>query len=143
MRDGAVALMCVALVAACLAAQSESADVREFQARRFAAMVHHDVAAVAGCLGDDLTYTHTSGETETKPQFLETLRSGRIEYDQIEPVDITVRAYGQTAITTGRSTMHIRAGGQAQTFQIRFIEVDVRRDGRWQTIAWQATRLPQ
>ena len=79
---------------------------------------------------------------ETKAQFLETLRSGRIVYEQIEPADVAVRLYAQTTIVTGRSTMHVRTGGQPQTFQIRFVEVDIAIGGRWQMVAWQATRLP-
>ena len=84
---------------------------------------------------------HSCGDTETKAQFLETLRSGRIVYEQIEPADVAVRMYGQTAVVTGRSTMHVRTGGRPQTFQIRFVEVDVATGGRWQMIAWEATRL--
>lgn len=115
---------------------------RQFQIKRFGAMTRLDVEVVAAAVGEDLTYTHSGGDSETKAQFLETLRSGRIVYEQIEPTDVAVRVYGQTAVVTGRSTMHVRTGGQPQTFQIRFLEVDVLRDGRWQMIAWQATRLP-
>ncbi len=122
--------------------QQPSDDVRTFQQRRFAAMVRQDLGAVATAVADDLTYTHTSGDTETKVEFLETLRSRRIVYEQIEPTDVGVRRYGDTAVVTGWSTMHIRADGQPATFQIRFLEVDVRRSGRWQMVAWQATRLP-
>ena len=136
----------LALALACAAMSREVAaqetEVRQAQAARFAAMMRADVQAVAEHLGDELTYTHSGGDTETKAQFLETLRSGRIKYEQIEPADIVVRVYGRTAVVTGRSTMHVRSGGQAQAFQIRFIEVDVLRDGRWLMIAWQTTRLP-
>jgi hypothetical protein len=123
-------------------AQNVAGDVREFQAKRFAAMTARDFAAVADCLDEGLTYTHSSGDTETKSQFLDTLRSGRIVYEEIEPADVAVRTFGTAAVVTGRSTMHVRAGGKPQTFQIRFIEVDVVRNGRWQMVAWQTTRLP-
>lgn len=137
-----IALICLIVGTSAVAGRTETDDVRQFQAARFAAMIRHDVAAVDRCLADDLTYTHTTGETETKAQFLETLRSRNIEYEEIEPVDIVVRRHAETAIVTGRSTMHIRSGGQPRTFQIRFIEVDVRLGDRWQMTAWQATRLP-
>jgi len=141
-RRWIVALGLACVVAISRVSVAQEADVQKAQTNRFAAMMRGDVAMVADYLGDELTYTHSGGDTETKPQFLETLRSGRIKYDQIEPADVKIRMYGQTAVVTGRSTMHVRAGGQAQTFQIRFIEVDVLRDGRWRMVAWQATRLP-
>jgi ketosteroid isomerase-like protein len=141
MRGFSVIAFVVVLGAGAIASQDALGDVRQFQAKRFAAMIHRDIDGVAALLGEDLTYTHSSGDTETKARFLETLRSGRIVYEQIEPADVAVRMYGQTAVVTGRSTMHVRIGGQPQTFQIRFVEVDVSTGGRWQMVAWQATRL--
>lgn len=40
--------------------------VSDFQAHRFDAMIRNDIDAVADYLADDLIYTHSSGETETK-----------------------------------------------------------------------------
>ena len=141
MRGFSVIDLVATVGAGAIASQDALGDVRQFQAKRFAAMTHRDIDGVAALLGEDLTYTHSGGDTETKAQFLETLRSGRIVYEQIEPADVAVRMYGQTAVVTGRSTMHVRTGGQPQTFQIRFVEVDVAIGGRWQMIAWEATRL--
>ena len=142
MRSFIVIAFVAVVSAGAIASQGAPGDVRQFQAKRFAAMTHRDIDGVAALLGEDLTYTHSGGDMETKAQFLKTLRSGRIVYEQIEPADVAVRMYGQTAVVTGRSTMHVRTGGQPQTFQIRFVEVDVTIGGRWQMVAWQATRLP-
>ena len=130
------------LTAVTMTAQDRSEDVRLFVSRRFDAMVRNDVKAVADCLADEVTYTHTTGETQTKTQFLETLRTGSLKYEQIEPADLNVRFYGETAVVTGHSTMHVQSQGRRQVFQIRFVELEVLQNGRWQTVAWQATRLP-
>jgi ketosteroid isomerase-like protein len=131
-----------AVVAPVLFQQSDAErGVRAFQAQRFEAMVRHDVDAVAACLAEDLTYAHTDGDTETKTQFIQTLRAGRLKYDGIEPTDIIVRAYGDVAVVTGRSTMHVRSAEQAQILRIKFLEVDRWSGFRWQMVAWQATRL--
>ena len=55
------------------------------------------------------------------------------------------RYQGQRGPTPSRSWQGFRrwpTGGQPQTFQIRFVEVDVAIGERWQMVAWQATRLP-
>lgn len=135
-------ILIITAVAMSAQAQDRSADIRVFVSHRFDTMVRGDLAALSDCLADDLTYTHTTGQSETKAQFLETLRTGRLKYEQIEPVDLHIRFYGETAVVTGRSTMHIQSQGRPQVFQIRFVEVDVRQSGRWQVVAWQATRLP-
>ena len=73
-RRLALALACAAMSREVAAQETE---VRQAQAARFAAMMRADVQAVAEHLGDELTYTHSGGDTETNAQFLETLRSGR------------------------------------------------------------------
>src|SRR5438093_3891124 len=124
------------------ALQDRAEDVRASRARRFQAMVSNDVEAMASYLADDLTYTHTGGDTETKTQFLETLRTGRLRYEDIEPTDVAVRVYEDVAVVTGRSKMRVRSARQTETFDIKFVEVDRRSTGRWLMVAWQATRLP-
>jgi ketosteroid isomerase-like protein len=48
-----------------------------------------------------------------------------------------VRAFGDAAVVTGRTTA--RAGGQ--TLILRFTDVFVRRDGKWLVVASHATRI--
>jgi len=38
--------------------------------------------------------------------------------------------------------MRAGAPGNVQDFHIRYLAVYARREGRWQLLAWQATRLP-
>src|SRR5437764_7992792 len=111
MRGITVVVLVAVVSAGAIASQDPLGDVRQFQAKRFAAMTHRDIDGVAALLGEDLTYTHSSGDTETKAAFVETLRSGRIVYEQLEPADVAVRMYEQTALVTGRSTMRARTGG--------------------------------
>ena len=91
----------------------------------------------------DLTYTHTTGQTETKAQFLATLRSQRLKYESIEPDSVQVRIHSGTAVVTGRSAMQVIAGDRELSFEIRFIEVYQWNDGSWQLLAWQSTNLPE
>lgn len=130
------------LVSAPLPAATVEEEVRAAEARRFAAMVQVDAAALAGLLADDLTYTHSNGVVENKAQFLESLSSGRLRYLSIEPSEVVVRVYGDTAILTGRSTMKVKTGEQETTLPIRFTDVWVRQAGRWRMAAWQSTRIP-
>jgi Domain of unknown function (DUF4440) len=110
-------------------------------ARRFKAMAEADLAALDRILGDDLTYTHTSGWTQSKSELMESLRSGKLRYLSIEPANEKVRDYGTTAVGTGRAAFKVRLEGKELNLQLRFIEVYVRRHGRWQLVAWQSTRL--
>lgn len=106
-------------------------------------MVRGDVAALDEILSEDLTYTHTSGEVDSKEQFISTLRSGALRYESITPERPQVRVYGSAAIVTGTSLMKIEVHGRNLSLRIRFMDVYVKKHDRWEMVAWQATRLPQ
>ena len=113
-------------------------DIRQLERTRFEAMVRADTATLRQILSTDLTYTHTTGQTETKEEFLRTVATGRIDYVAIQPESLDVRLYAQTAVVTGRSRMHV---GQQQ-FSIQFLDVYRMVRNSWELVAWQATRLP-
>lgn len=118
-------------------------EITGLDARRFKAMTEGDVAALEPILADELTYTHASGWTENKAEFIETIRSLKLRYLSIQPANEKVRSYGATAVGTGRATFKVRLEGEEETIPLRFTEIYVRRRGRWQLVAWQSTRLPQ
>jgi ketosteroid isomerase-like protein len=39
--------------------------------------------------------------------------------------------------------MRVKSQGQPMSFRLRFTDVYRKSDGRWQTVAWHATRLPE
>ena len=118
-------------------------QVLEVQADRFQAMIDVDIEELDVVLSDDLTYTHTSGQIETKGEFLTALRSQEITYESIKPQEIKIRIYDNIAVVTGISAMRISVGEQQLSFSIRFIEVYQKGDANWQLVAWQSTRLPE
>jgi ketosteroid isomerase-like protein len=124
-------------------ARSREADaVRAAELKRFEVMTKGDLAALTKILADDLTYTHSTGTLDNKEQFLESLRSGRVRYQSIEPGELQVRAYGNSAVINGRAKLVVISDGQNKNVELRFTDVWVKRSGRWQMVAWQSTRVP-
>jgi ketosteroid isomerase-like protein len=120
----------------------DTADrVGEVDRARFGAMVGNDLEKLTALLADDLVYIHTSGEIESKPQFLQRLRSGSLRYRSIEPTNVRVRTYGNTAVVTGRSHMAVTTGGSDREFEILYTAVYTANGGRWQLASWQSTRI--
>lgn len=143
-------LGCLTIIVALLifgfAAVADDATVEqgalEFQASRFRAMVDADIDLLESYLADELTYSHTTGWTETKPEFLQTVRSGKINYLAVEPRDVIVRIYGDVAVMTGLSDMRGAVDDRTVSFTIRFLDVSRRVGGAWQLVAWQSVRMP-
>jgi len=139
-RALALTLLLLPTFAPLAAAQDARQEILAADDRRFAAMVQGDQAALDGLLADDLTYTHSSGQLETKTQFLESLRSGKLRYLSAEPADREVRLYGDVAVVTGRATVKASMDGKELLLPLRFTEVWVKRGGAWKLAAWQSTR---
>ena len=112
------------------------------EARRVRALVEADYKTLDGLLADDLTYTHSTAALDTKASYLAPLLSGRTRYQSLEPSEMQVRTYGDMAVITGMMRSTALVAGQESRTVLRFTNVWIRRDGRWQMVAWQATRIP-
>jgi len=104
-------------------------------------MIKQDVVALDTLLDDELDYVHTGGDLQSRPQFIDMIRKQTLVYESIAPSEVKVRVYDGLALATGRSQMRVRNAAGVSSFGIRFLEVYVRRDGRWLLTAWEATRL--
>ena len=113
-------------------------EILRVEAKRIDAMVALDLAALDPILADDLSYSHSSGRTDTKATFLELVRSGH--YLGVDFVKRDVVPCGNAAIVRGRAQMRVNHDGENLSYPILFLEVYARRDSAWQLVAWQATR---
>ena len=92
-------------------------------------------------IAEDLSYSHTSGWTETKSGFLSTIESKAIDYVGILPSNLSCRLHNKTAIIIGDSAMSLLVQGEPLQLSIRFLDVSYEVDGAWFLIAWQSVRL--
>ena len=112
---------------------------------RFTAMVKVDEAALNRLLADDLTYTHSNANLQTKAQLVSDLKAGDIKYVSIVPSDTDwkVRINGSVAIVNGVAAVNVIDHGNNLKFKIRFTDAHTNRSGSWQMYNWQSTRFPQ
>lgn len=113
-------------------------EIIELENRRIEAMTKGDVKALEEILADDLIYTHTTARIDTKASFIEAVSSGRSNYRSVDRKDMEVRQFGDTAVVTGHAKFHVGDN----KFEARYIDVYAKRNGSWQMVAWQSTRLP-
>jgi hypothetical protein len=59
----------------------------------------------------------------------------------IEMDDVRVRVFGEAAVVTGRTHGRVAYGNVPYDVTIRFTDVFVRREGRWQAVASHASLL--
>ena len=117
--------------------------VRQFLNEAAAALGRNDAAALDRLYSDDWTFVNPSGAVMTKAQRLAALKSGELKYESISIDEANVRMYGNTAVATGRATVKGQNKGQDISGQYRATTVLVKKNGGWQIVAQQSTRITQ
>jgi ketosteroid isomerase-like protein len=109
--------------------------------KRMRAMAAKDVDTLENLLADDLVYTHSSARLDTKRSLIRAMVSGTTVYTSVEPSDVKAQDLGDTVVLTGTCQIKVTANGTPNAFGVRFTDVYTMRDGRWQMVTWQSTRL--
>jgi ketosteroid isomerase-like protein len=113
-----------------------------------AAAQKHDADAIKRIEADDIILTYPDGTTGTKADDVRDAESGALTVEAWDVSDAKVIVLdANTAIVTGRSTVKNGKykGTDGKTIDIsgqyRFTDVFVRRNGRWQVVASQTTKI--
>ena len=109
----------------------------------------HSSEAVKRILSDNVVIVYPDGSTATKADEVKTIESGSITAESYEILDPKVTVIdADSAFITGRGV--IKNGknvvpGQKRPIDIsgeyRFLDVYAKRDGKWQVVASQATKI--
>jgi CubicO group peptidase (beta-lactamase class C family) len=125
--------------------QSER-EVRKLEREWLDAYEQHDAAAMDRILADDFKLTQSGGAVQTKADILAALKVAR-DFERPEPKfsteDVQSRVEGDTVILTGRFIQRMERDGQTRTMEARYTDTYVKRQGRWQVVTSQLTRIPQ
>ena len=92
---------------------------------------------------DDVIYTRSSGVVVTKPEIMKNIQARATEdKSSFSAEDVTVHEFGDTAIVAFRLEGRTeRADKSVELSHYRNTGTFLRRNGRWQVVAWQATKI--
>jgi ketosteroid isomerase-like protein len=105
-----------------------------------AAAPARDVAAYNRILADDFIGQWADGTSSTKAETIESLRTSD-DYQANTVRELNVRFFAGTAVVNGRFAERATSAGKDLTGEYAFIDVWVKRGGRWQCVAFQSTRF--
>ena len=111
--------------------------------KRMHAMAQKDIATLNALLSDDLVYTHSTARLDTKESLIKGMESGATVYTAVEPSDVKAQDLGEAVVLTGVARISVLSRGNPNTFSVRFTDVYANKDGQWQMVTWQSTRLPE
>lgn len=113
-----------------------------------AARIKGDVAFLERFYGEDLRLQVMDGSVVQRKDDIDMFdRIAKGDPDVIRPsyirdVDVKVASYGDTAVVTGIENLKGTHKGVYGEMALRFTNVLVWRDGRWQLVSSQSTRIP-
>lgn len=119
-----------------------AAEIRALENRRYEATVAGDLDELDRLFADSCSYTHSNGSIDTKASYLESLRSGRLRYRQMERLQEDITVYDATAVVQTRVRLHITAGGEDRTINGQATITWAKVGGAWKFVAWQSTPVP-
>jgi uncharacterized protein (TIGR02246 family) len=120
----------------------DQSAILELEQRLAAAWVGGDRAFIEGFLAADWTVIDQSGRLLTKRQVLdEAFASAERRIESMTVDEVQVRLLGDVAVATGRTRATGSYRGESATVTLRFTDVLVRRQGRWQVVASQGTTV--
>lgn len=93
---------------------------------------------------DDVIYTGSSGSKMDKAAVMKSIGAHLANGSKVayRADDITVHPYDNTVIVNFRMAVDDDDQGKHETLYFRNTGTFLRRNGRWQAVAWQATRVP-
>jgi len=121
---------------------SSEKDILGLEDKRFAAMIARDLAALEKLTHDQLLYTHSSGVTDTKASWLESIKAGKAKYKSVDCSERKVRFLGEVALVNGKAAIEVEVNGQPKSLRLVFLNAWTRTPQGWKFVAWQSCPLP-
>jgi ketosteroid isomerase-like protein len=128
--------------------ETEKSRILTIQQEWADARVKPDIGYLERLYAKEFRVHTITGEVASREDDIALFREGKIKPQFVRDEDMNVSIYGQVAVVTGTENVGgtYEAGpqkGQFAQFSIRFTNVFVHRDGRWQLVLHQGTAIPQ
>ena len=102
---------------------------------------HKDVKFIETVLATEFVATYAEGQRADRAKELQNAVDFNQQIDSSALDEFIVRVYGDTAVVHFTQKLTGPSKGQPLTLTFRYMDVFVLRDGRWQCVASQSTRV--
>jgi ketosteroid isomerase-like protein len=122
-------------------AASVEEELEKLETDRAAAVVKADITTLEAQTADDYTLINANGQVMDKKQTLDAIKTGQVKLTSEELSDLRVRVYGDVAVIIGKADAKGMLSGTEVNGPLMFTRVYVKKGGRWQSVAFQQTRV--
>ena len=125
----------------------DAADLTKLLNDFLAGAGRNDVSMHDRFWAEDLIYTGAAGRRVGKADIMKDLRSSPTSSNQqkitYSAEDVRIQQYGTTAIVAFRLVAKVESANSTDVTRYFNTGTFLKRDGKWQVVSWQATRLPR
>jgi uncharacterized protein (TIGR02246 family) len=104
------------------------------------ALMSADLEALSRIFADDYVQHNESGQAFTKQDVLNNFRTGAIRYPSIVSTGRTIRVLGDVAVVNGSELDIVEICGRRSEVRYVYLDVLLKREGKWELIASQLAR---
>ena len=113
-------------------------EIIRLEGVRIDAILKKDERTLQELFDENLLYVHgLSGRLDTKKSYIDGRINGKPDYKSLVMSNITVRVFGDCAISTGDLVMVT-----ASRADLRFTNVWIRSEGNWRSVHWVTVKNP-
>ena len=118
--------------------------IKQLENQRYAAMLNSDVEELDRLMSERSFFLHSSAYSDTKAQYLDTLRSGTLVYKNIERSDTDYMTFADNiAYVRERVKSDVKIGDKSVLLDNIIVAVWVLEDGHWRIVSSQSTPVPK
>ncbi|MGE3705253.1 MAG: nuclear transport factor 2 family protein [Vicinamibacterales bacterium] len=121
--------------------QSDQQILIDLEKQWDAAFLKNDVAFVDGVLAQEFVAIYDDGSRGDRTRELKLVEEFNQQIDSSTLDDFLIKIYGDTAVVGFTRTLVGPSKGQRLEYVMRYLDVFVMRDGRWQCVVSQSTRV--
>lgn len=126
--------------------QAFKAQILQVESERYAAMVKPDYDVLEKVIADNAIYSHSTGNVQSKQQFIDSLKTGKMRYRSITPTMPIIRFYGDIAIVNGVGGFEVTLNNVEESARLVYTAIynlKTDADGRsWQLVSWHSSAVP-
>ncbi len=124
--------------------QSAEADkINQLHKRKFLWMISKNYDSLNWIADETMKFIHSNGWTQTKKDFIDDLKSGKLNYTSISVQESSVSVYNnKSAVITGKGTFKGLMPDQSEfNINLLYTEVYVRSKKQWKLVSRQACKI--
>ena len=134
--------------AVCAQTAPDAAELTKLLNDFLAGASRNDAAIHERFWADDLIYTRSAGRRVNKAEVMHDVRSAPAPKPTDPKTvytaeDIRIQQYGETAVVAFRLVATTETGGAKYVANLLNSGTFVKRNGKWQVVNWQSTRMPK